>query len=82
MPNVKVLNVKPLEDYKLLLEFVTGEKKVFDVGPYISGEWFGKLKDVNVFKTVRPCGNTIEWIGGQDIAPHELYEFSIDVHSI
>jgi len=37
------------------------------------------LNDINVFNTVRPCGNTIEWSDGQDIAPHELYELSVVV---
>ena len=73
----KLLDVKPLPEYRVLLHYATGEKKVFDVTPYISGEWFGKLKDVNMFNTVRLSGNTIEWAGGQDIAPHELYDLSV-----
>lgn len=72
----KVLNVKPLEGYNLLLEFETGEKKIFDVNPYIIGSWFGKLRDPDIFNTVHPRGSTVEWADGQDIAPHELYELS------
>ena len=73
----KVLDVNPLIDYKVMVTFDTGERKVFDVTPYISGDWFGKLKDAEFFKTVRAAGRTIEWSGGQDIAPHELYDYSI-----
>ena len=62
-----------------LLIIETGENKLFDVSPYIKGEWFGKLSDPDVFNTVRPCGNTVEWADGQDIAPHELYELSKSV---
>jgi len=76
-PNV--LKVKPLSDYKVLITFDTGEEKIFDVSPYISGTWFGLLKDTEYFKTVHPVGDTIEWADGQDIAPHELYELSIPV---
>ena len=72
----RVLDVTPLADYKLILVFETGEQKIFDVTPYISGDWFGKLKDEEMFNTVRVVGNTIEWAGGQDIAPHELYDCS------
>ena len=72
-----VLNAVPQEDYNVIVTFETGEIKKFDVKPYINGEWFGKLRDMTVFNTVRPCGNTIEWEDGQDIAPHELYELSI-----
>jgi hypothetical protein len=73
----KIVDVKPLSDYKLLLMYETDERKIFDVAPYISGDWFGKLKDYQYFNTVRANGNTVEWKGGQDIAPHELYECSI-----
>jgi hypothetical protein len=75
----KVINAIPLNDYKVSLVFETGEKKVFDVAPYISGDWFGKLKDYTYFKSVHVAGNTIQWAGGQDIAPHELYDDSVHV---
>ena len=75
----KVLTVNPLTDYKVIITFQNGEKKIFDVTPYINGDWFGKLKDKNFFNTVHIAGNTIEWAGGQDIAPHELYDYSIPV---
>lgn len=74
----KVLNVKPLPDYRLFVEYETGELKIFDVKPYISGSWFGQLQDLKVFETVHPRGSTVEWADGQDIAPHELYELSTD----
>ena len=73
----KIIEVKPLPDYKLYLKYDTNEQKIFNVTPYISGEWFGKLKDEQYFKTVRVSGNTVEWQGGQDIAPHELYDYSV-----
>ncbi len=76
----KLQNVKPLENYKLLLSFENCEDKIFDVTPYIEGDWFGKLKDTQYFSTVRVSGKTVEWEGGQDIAPHELYELSVLVN--
>jgi len=72
----KVMEVVPLADYKLSLTFETGEIKVFDVKPYISGDWFGQLMDVEYFNSVHVTERTIEWAGGQDIAPHELYDLS------
>ncbi|MBQ3038363.1 MAG: DUF2442 domain-containing protein [Clostridia bacterium] len=74
-PNV--ISVEPTENYFIIIKYETGEIKTFDVKPYISGNWFGELKDPDIFRSVRPCGNTIEWINGQDIAPHELYEMSV-----
>ena len=73
----KIIEVKPLPNYQLYLKYETNEEKVFNVLPYISGDWFGKLKEEEYFKTVRLSGNTVEWQGGQDIAPHELYELSV-----
>ncbi len=73
----KILQVQALDDYKLLLTYETKEEKIFDVSPYISGDWFGKLQDPQYFKTVHICGSSIAWAGGQDIAPHELYEKSV-----
>ena len=72
----KVLDAKALEDYRVLITFDSGEKRVFNVAPYICGDWFGKLKDTNFFNTVYAAGRTIRWVGGQDIAPHELYDYS------
>lgn len=72
----KVLRVQPIDNYHVRIAFETGEIKTFDVNPYIKGNWFGELRNINTFNTVRPCGNTIEWENGQDIAPHELYELS------
>lgn len=72
----RLINVVPLEKYRLLLTFETNEEKIFNVAPYISGDWFGKLQDTNYFTTVRVSGSTVEWADGQDIAPHELYENS------
>lgn len=47
---------------------------MFDVSPYATGPWYGRLKDEGYFDTVRLLPGGIEWPDGQDIAPHELYE--------
>lgn len=75
----RLKEVAPLDTLKLRLVYETGEVKVFDVAPYVKGSWYGELKDNAYFKTVRllPGGTGIEWGNGQDIAPHELYEESV-----
>ena len=77
----KILSIEPMENSCLKLTFETGETKLFDVSPYISGSWFGALRDKSYFKSVRvlPDGNGIEWPYGQDIAPHELYNCGVPV---
>lgn len=75
----RLTSVRPEAGYKLLLTYKTGEKRLFDVTPYITGSWFGELKDTAYFSSVSllPGGIGIEWLYGQDTAPHELYELSI-----
>ena len=77
----KITEVKPMPDYKLRLDYETGEKKIFDVTPYIIGDWYGRLKELSYFQTVHVIsgGSGIEWPDGQDIAPHELYDTSIEI---
>ena len=77
----KIIDVEALSNYKLKLHYETGEKRLFDVSPYIRGNWYGQLKELAYFKTVHvlPDGVGIEWGEGQDIAPHELYDASVEI---
>ena len=79
MDSPKILSISPMPDYRLLLHFATGERKIFDVTPYMRGSWFGQLRDAAYFARVRIIahGGGIAWPDGQDIAPHELYELSV-----
>lgn len=78
MNRIKLISLHANADKTLSLEYANGEKKCFDVKPYIKGSWYGELDDDIYFQTVRIIhdGRGIEWLHGQDIAPHELYEFS------
>ncbi len=78
MEEPRIVSVLPMPEYRLLLRYATGEKKIFDVTPYIKGSWFGQLRDVAYFAKVKIIsrGKGIAWPEGQDIAPHELHEFS------
>ena len=74
-PTAKKVTAK--DDYMLDIEFDNGEKKEFNVKPYIKGEWYSRLLDVNYFKAVTTDGFTVVWPDGQDICPDELYDTSI-----
>ena len=75
----KLTDVKPLDNFRLLVFYENNEKKVFDVKPYINGDWFSQLQNPDYFRTVRVSGYTVEWAGGQDIAPHELYDYGVEI---
>ncbi len=72
-----VIKVLPKNNYILYLEFDNGEKKTFDVKPYIKGSWFNELNDLSYFKRVQPNGFNVEWPNGQDICPDDLYYNSV-----
>lgn len=64
------------DNYLLEIAFDNGEVKEFDVKPYIKGEWYGRLHDVNYFNSAFADGFTVAWPDGQDICPDELYDLS------
>lgn len=66
-------NVKAIDDYKIAIECDSGEKKIFNVALYITGNWYGKLFDVNYFKSVFANGFAVKWPHGQDLCPDEIY---------
>ncbi|MGE4509010.1 MAG: DUF2442 domain-containing protein [Eubacteriaceae bacterium] len=71
-----VINVEPLNDYKILLTFENGEKRIFDVSPYLDKGIFQELKDEEKFKTVRVSFDSIEWCNQADLDPEFLFEKS------
>lgn len=72
----RAIDVKPLNDYILEIKFSNGEKKKFDVKPYLNFKQFIDLKDESKFKKVKVAGLSIEWENGADICPDELYNNS------
>ena len=71
-----VKEVKPVEDYQLILTFSNGEKRLFDMKPYLTKGIFKELRKVSMFNTVRVSFDTIEWKNEADLDPEFLYEYS------
>ena len=69
----KAIDVKPLKNYMLEIVFDNGEKKQFDVKPYLKYKLFKDLENEEVFRKVKIAGLSIEWENGADICPDELY---------
>jgi hypothetical protein len=69
-----VRNVTYQSKYKLLLTFEDGVVNLVDLEPYLDGEIFEPLKDIEYFKTVRVNMDidTIVWDNDADISPDFL----------
>ncbi len=68
------VHVEVICEYQILVTFDNQERKIFDVEPYIKGEWYGKLRVFEYFKRAFTDGYTVVWPDGQDICPDELYD--------
>ena len=73
-----IRNVKPLDEYRLLLLFANGEERVFDVSPYLNIGKFTELRDISLFRSVVVKFDSIEWANHLDLDPEFLYEKSVN----
>lgn len=48
----RAVSIIPLEDYRILVEFCSGEKRIFDMTPYIDEPYFEGLRDKEIFNSV------------------------------
>jgi hypothetical protein len=71
-----VVTVQAKADYLLYLEFENGEKRVFDMSPYMDKKPFVQLKDSPLFAMAFVDYGTVVWPGNIDIAPETLYDRS------
>lgn len=72
----KIVDVKPLDNYMLLLTFSNNEKRIKDMKPYLDKGIFKKLNDKNLFNSVHISFDTISWNDEIDLCPDTLYETS------
>lgn len=73
-PNV--IQVQPLDNYQLQLQFDNSETRIFDVTPYLDKGVFSQLKSIEQFKTVKPFFGGIQWENEQDFSRDTLYILS------
>jgi len=71
--NPYVKSVQSQDDYCLLLTFENGEKRIFDLKPYLSKGVFTRLQNIALFKTVRVVSGSVEWHGEIDLSYDTLY---------
>jgi len=71
--NPRVKSVVALPDYKLEIQFSSGEERVYDCVHLLDFGVFRELKDLNYFKQARVRNGTVAWPHEQDICPDTLY---------
>jgi hypothetical protein len=71
--NPYVRDVHPLDDYQLEVVFENGERRVFDVRPYLQRGVFVRLQNRAAFQAARVVAGSIEWPGGLDLSYDTLY---------
>ncbi len=77
---LSIVNVKPLENYRLLLEFENNEQRIFDVTPYFDRGKCKELKDISLFNSVKVCFDSIQWANKLDFDPEFLYKKSTSIN--
>lgn len=71
--NPYVLNVQPLNNHLLDLTFENGERRIFDVTPYLYRGIFVRLRNQATFRAVRVVAGSVEWPGELDLSYDTLY---------
>ncbi|MGO9611848.1 MAG: DUF2442 domain-containing protein [Dissulfurispiraceae bacterium] len=68
-----VISVKTRDDYTLDLVFENGEKRRFDMKPFLDKKPFVKLLNSPLFFKATVQYGTVVWPGNIDIAPETLW---------
>ncbi len=71
-----VKSVKPIDNYNLILTFENGEKRQFDMNPFLDKGIFKELRDPSIFNSVKVSFDTIQWDNEADLDPEILYKHS------
>jgi hypothetical protein len=68
-----VVQVKALPDYFLEAVFADGERRRFDMKPYLSYPAFSSLTEANCFQKAHVAYGTVVWTDEIDLSPDTLY---------
>jgi hypothetical protein len=71
--NPYVQQVYPLTDYQLEIMFENGERRIFDVKPYLRRGVFVRLQNRAIFQAARVAAGSVEWPGELDLSYDTLY---------
>lgn len=87
VPNIEVSSIKLLDSGMMLVDFSTGETRLFDVTSLLDkGSAFAPLADEKNQRTAKVTHGFVSWLDGDiDIAPEtmyaESYKYSKEVYA-
>jgi hypothetical protein len=71
--NPRIINVEPLENYKLKFKFTDNSIREFDMKPYLTYPAFEDLKEDALFKKASIFLGTVKWNDEIDMSPDTLF---------
>jgi hypothetical protein len=71
--NPYVKAVHPLDEDRLEVLFENGERRLFDVKPYLQRGVFVRLQNHAIFQAARVVAGSVEWPGELDLSYDTLY---------
>lgn len=75
---LRIIKVKVLDNKMMLLDFSTGERRLFDASILNDGA-FEQLNDEDVFNNPKLEYGVVTWLNGEiDCSPEFMYEHSFD----
>jgi hypothetical protein len=74
---LEVKSVETAPEFGLLLVFASGERRHFDMRPYLHYPVFRRLENPGFFSLAHVDYGTVVWPGDIDIAPETLYDRSV-----
>jgi len=74
---IEVNAVETVTDFGLVLTLNSGERRRFDIRPYLQYPVFHRLESPGYFSLARVDYGTVTWPGDIDIAPETLYGCSV-----
>lgn len=82
MQSPDIDKVKILKGYNLLLTFTNGERKIFDMQPYLKYTIFKPLNKESEFNKFSIIDGTIEWECGAELSADTFYLGSKDIGKV
>jgi hypothetical protein len=80
--NPFVISVRTQDDYVLDLLFDNGERRLFDVKPYLTLGVFARLQNLALFRSARVVSGSVEWPDDLDLSYDTLYLESLPLERL